>query len=221
MPLDQTIAATRLGAGKEEVRKRQGGSALFWAFKRAFDIVVSLILLAVVAPLSLALLLLNPFFNRGGLFFIQERMGRDCEPFKAIKFRTMTSAKAQTTRGADDPLETDRITPLGQIMRKSRIDELPQVLNVLAGQMSLIGPRPDAFEHASDYLKAIPGYRDRHQVRPGISGLAQVTLGYAAGYAQTRAKANVDLIYIREAGFLMEIKVFWLTLVTVFLRRGA
>lgn len=225
MPFDQAVSAAQAHARADQKKTQdpQGGSPIFWAAKRVFDILVSLLLLVLVAGLSLALLLLNPLFNRGGLFFIQERMGRDCEPFKAIKFRTMTRTPitGRTERGAGDPLELDRITPLGQIMRKTRIDELPQVLNVLAGQMSLIGPRPDAYDHASDYLKVIPRYRDRHRVRPGISGLAQVTLGYAAGYAQTRAKANVDLIYIREAGFLMEAKVFWLTLVTVFLRRGA
>ncbi|MGH1367667.1 MAG: sugar transferase [Maritimibacter sp.] len=224
MPFDQSLDAVQLQHGPRKAVSTRGGSWVFWICKRLFDISLSLVLLVVTALLSVALLALNPFFNRGPLFFVQDRMGRNCEPFRAIKFRSMTAIpldEKTDTRGAADPLETGRITPLGKILRKSRIDELPQVINVLRGDMSLIGPRPDALEHATEYLREIASYRDRHQVRPGISGLAQVTLGYAMGYPQTRAKSSVDMIYIREAGFGMEARVFWLTLVTVFLRRGA
>jgi lipopolysaccharide/colanic/teichoic acid biosynthesis glycosyltransferase len=196
------------------------GSPVFWAAKRAFDIVVSLMLLPVLAVFGLALLVLNPFFNRGPLIFRQTRMGRFCEPFTAVKFRSMLPAE-NISRKADDPLETNRITPLGVIIRKLRIDELPQLINVLRGEMSLIGPRPDTYVHAVDYLHAIPEYRARHVVRPGISGFAQVTLGYAEGVVATQAKAAADLSYVRNAGFALEAKIVWLTFVTVFNGRGA
>ncbi|MCB1358203.1 MAG: sugar transferase [Maritimibacter sp.] len=182
--------------------------------------VVSLCLLPAVAIVAFALLLLNRRYNRGPLLYRQTRMGQDLAPFTAIKFRSMQPAPA-VTRAVDDPIEADRITPLGRILRKSRIDELPQVVNVLRGEMSLIGPRPDYFDHARQYVAQIPEYRLRHLVRPGISGLAQVTLGYAEGLDATRAKATADLAYIRNASFALEIRIFWLTLVTVFLRRGA
>lgn len=146
-------------------------------------------------------------------------MGRDLKPFTAIKFRSMVPAES-VTRGADDPIEADRIRPFGELLRKTRIDELPQILNVLRGEMSLIGPRPDYYEHALQYLETIPEYHARHAIRPGISGLAQVTLGYAVGIEATRAKAIADLTYIRNAGLGMELRIFWLTLVTVALRRG-
>ena len=193
---------------------------MFWRAKRLADIVVSLCLLPAVAIVAFALLLLNRRYNRGPLLYRQTRMGQDLAPFTAIKFRSMQPAPA-VTRAVDDPIEADRITPLGRILRKSRIDELPQVINVLRGEMSLIGPRPDYFDHARQYVAQIPEYRLRHLVRPGISGLAQVTLGYAEGLDATRAKATADLAYIRNASFALEIRIFWLTLVTVFLRRGA
>jgi len=181
--------------------------------------VISIFLLPFVAILSLVLMVLNPFFNRGPLFFIQPRMGRDCSAFGAIKFRTMVPA-ARITRQADDPLERHRITPLGQILRKTRIDELPQIINVLRGEMSLIGPRPDYFHHARRYMRSVPGYRRRHSVRPGISGLAQTDLGYVDSTEGTRLKVKLDLHYVDNLGPKMDAYVFWRTLVTVFGRKG-
>lgn len=197
-----------------------GGSPVFWTAKRVFDILVSLLLLVPLGLIAVALLGLNPWFNRGSLLFLQTRMGQNSVPFTAIKFRTMHPAKV-ITRSLDDPIEDERITILGRLLRKTRIDELPQILNVLLGEMSLIGPRPDYIEHAREYMVQIPQYSARHLVRPGISGLAQVTLGYAEGVDATRAKANADLAYIHNASIGLEAQVFWLTLVTVIMRRGA
>lgn len=197
-----------------------GAGKLFWVAKRGFDVVVSVGLLPLLLVFAVVLSIANRWLNPGPVFFMQRRMGRDCAPFTAIKFRSMLPV-AEMTRGADDPIETHRITGMGEVLRKTRIDELPQILNVLRGDMSLIGPRPDYIGHAEHYLSSIPEYRARHSIRPGISGLAQVTLGYAEGLEATRAKAVADLAYIENAGFAMEAKVFWLTLVTVALRRGA
>lgn len=194
--------------------------AAFPYVKRGFDLLVSIALLPALALCALVLLALNPFFNPGKLFFVQVRMGQNCQPFRAIKFRSMREA-ATITRRADDPLETDRITPLGQVLRKSRIDELPQILNVLRGQMSLIGPRPDFYDHAIEYLDAVPGYRERHKVRPGISGLAQTELGYAAGLDATTRKVRADLYYVAHAGFRLETWIVLRTLAVVIGRKGA
>ena len=203
-----------------QVRGAVGGTSAFWMAKRLFDLAMSLALLVFLIPLALLLLLLNPWLNRGPLFYLQQRMGRDLKPFMAIKFRSMLPAET-ITRSAEDPIEADRITRLGLVIRKIRIDELPQILNVLRGEMSLVGPRPDYFEHAREFIARIPEYEARHVVRPGISGFAQVTLGYAEGIDATRAKANADLAYIRNAGLALEARIFWLTLKTVFLRKGA
>lgn len=197
-----------------------GGSKFFWVSKRCFDVSASLLLLLILIPLAGVILILNPFLNRGKLFFVQKRMGRDCRPFYAIKFRSMKNID-QITRSADDLIEHDRITTLGRFLRKTHIDELPQVLNVLKGEMSLIGPRPDYYEHACAFKAAIPGYRDRHIIRPGITGLAQVDLGYIEGIDATRGKVAKDLYYIRHAGARQELLVFVATLVTIVVMDGA
>lgn len=210
---DESIFTQRL-VSKDD-RKR---GVAFRMAKRAFDVALSLVLLPVMILCALVLVVVNPFCNRGPLFFTQTRMGRGCAPFVAIKFRTMRPATS-AARDADAPLETDRITPLGAFLRKSRIDELPQVLNVLRGDMSLIGPRPDYFDHAVRYLEVVPGYRERHVVRPGISGLAQTELGYAEGVEATRRKVRADLYYITHQSAKLELFIFWRTL-SVILRRG-
>ena len=195
------------------------GSWRFRLVKRGFDLSVCLLLLPMLLGVALALLLLNPWANRGPLFFVQERMGRGCRPFRAWKFRTMACASIE--RGAFDALDAHRITPLGGWLRRSHLDELPQVINVLSGEMSLIGPRPDYFEHARIYLDAVPGYRERHQVRPGISGYAQTELGYVDGLEGLQAKVEADLHYVRHASLALDLRIAWKTLLAVLRRQGS
>jgi lipopolysaccharide/colanic/teichoic acid biosynthesis glycosyltransferase len=127
----------------------------------------------------------------------------------------------QIMRGPDDPLEAERITSVGRVLRRTRIDELPQFLNVIAGHMSLVGPRPDYWDHATHYLDFIPGYRQRHDVLPGITGLAQVDGGYAEGINATVEKTRHDLRYIRGSGMAMEFYVLWRTIHVVLTGFGA
>jgi len=188
--------------------------------KRGFDIVIALAALPINVGVGGMILVLNPFWNPGPLFYLQSRMGRDCKPFRAVKFRTMRPAPS-INRGPDDPLESDRITPLGRLLRRIRIDELPQFLNVLMGDMSVIGPRPDYWDHALHYLDTIPGYRQRHSVRPGITGLAQVDAGYAEGIGATVEKTRHDLRYIRSRSLEMEFYVLRRTVHVVFTGTGA
>lgn len=196
-----------------------GGSPLFWVLKRTYDIVLSLMLLPLLLTFSVALLVLNPFSNRGPLIFRQARMGRDCQAFKVYKFRTMNSDKTNN-RGPSERLEVSEITKLGKFLRKTRIDELPQILNVLQGQMSLIGPRPDIYRHGLAFARVIPEYRERHRIRPGISGLAQIELGYAQGFDETLLKARTDLHYIQNANFLMELRLIGHTILTILTKAG-
>ena len=188
--------------------------------KRLIDIAGALLLLAPLAGFVLILCCLNPFLNQGPLWFVQKRMGYRCRPFMAVKFRSMTVA-AGGDRGAFDRLETDRITALGQFLRKTRIDELPQIINVLRGEMSLIGPRPDSYEHARVYLETVPGYRQRHQIVPGISGYAQTEVGYVDGLDGLHRKVRADLYYATHATLRFDLWITWRTLLVVFLRRGA
>ena len=191
------------------------GNKLFWVNKRIFDIILSLLLLPLLFTIAVILLICNLLFNPGRLFFIQKRMGKNCKYFFAFKFRTMTDIK-QINRRYDEPIETNRITPLGGILRKMRIDELPQILNVLKGEMSLIGPRPDYYEHAIEYLKNVEGYRERHVIRPGITGLSQIRLGYAEGLEATSKKTSVDNYYIMNVGYKLELKIILNTIFIVF-----
>ena len=196
------------------ISKRTFGNKMFWINKRLFDIFVCLLLIPLLFITSLIILLFNYFFNSGSLFFVQDRMGKNCSVFSAIKFRTMVPVK-EITRKYDDPIETNRITSFGKILRKSRVDELPQILNVLKGEMSLIGPRPDYYVHALEYLKNVNGYRERHIIRPGITGLSQIRLGYAEGLEATAKKASVDNYYIQNVNYIIELKIIGNTIFTI------
>jgi lipopolysaccharide/colanic/teichoic acid biosynthesis glycosyltransferase len=188
------------------ISTQASGNKLFWINKRLFDVFVCLLLIPLLFIISIILLLINFFFNSGNLFFIQDRMGKNCSIFSAIKFRTMVPVK-EITRKYDDPIEVNRITSLGKILRKTRIDELPQILNVLKGEMSLIGPRPDYYVHALEYLKNVNGYRERHIIRPGITGLSQIRLGYIEGLEATAKKVSIDNYYIQNVGYIIELKI--------------
>lgn len=214
------------GAEVISTRERQKTAAMFeqkkwfFLFKRVFDVCVAVLLLPVLGLFALLLLAVNPWYNPGPLIYRQTRMGRDCLPFQALKFRSMRSVK-EIARKADDPLEVDRITPFGQYLRKSRVDELPQIINVLRGDMSLIGPRPDFYDHAEQFVMTVPGYRERHIVRPGISGLAQTEIGYIEGIAATKKKVAADHYYIMNSSFALDTWVFWRTLIVILRRAGA
>ena len=188
--------------------------------KRLFDVAGALLLLVPLAGFALLLCCLNPFLNQGPLWFVQRRMGYRCRPFMAVKFRSMTG-ETGAQRGAFDRLDADRITGLGQFLRKTRIDELPQIINVLRGEMSLIGPRPDSYDHARVYLETVPGYRQRHQIVPGISGYAQTEVGYVDGLDGLRQKVAADLYYAAHATLRFDLWITWRTLVVVLLRHGA
>ncbi|WP_322891592.1 MULTISPECIES: sugar transferase [unclassified Yoonia] len=188
--------------------------------KRVFDRAVAMALLMVLVPVGAVLVVLNPFLNAGPLIYRQDRMGYQCRRFAAFKFRTMRRAKGRE-RGAFDALEADRITVLGRFLRRSRLDELPQIINVLRGEMSLIGPRPDSYDHACVYLRDIAGYAERHSVRPGISGLAQTEVGYVDGIDGIRRKVAADLHYIAHASFRLDLWIAWRTIGVVLARKGA
>lgn len=198
------------------VRMRAG---VYIKVKRGLDILAALALLPLAALTAVVLLVLNPLFNKGPLIYRQIRMGRNCRPFTAYKFRSMVEM-SENDRGAWDALEEHRITLLGCVIRKLRLDELPQALNILKGDMSLVGPRPDYIDHARVYLAEIPEYRVRYSVRPGVTGLAQTEVGYVSDLAGFRRKVAADLIYIRNMSFVYDLKVLLRTVLIVLGRRG-
>lgn len=187
---------------------------VFRLFKVGFDVALALLALPFIAAITLLLVVANPVFNPGPVFFRQERLGRNRRSFHMWKFRTMRQARhAAEIRPPDAGVEEDRITPLGRILRRTRIDELPNFFNVLRGEMSVIGPRPDARCHAEAFLDTIPHYAFRYLVKPGITGLAQVEAGYAEGTAATAIKAHYDQLYVETSCARLDI---WIALRTAY-----
>lgn len=191
--------------------------------KIIFDDALALMLLLPLALTGLVLLLLNPLLNPGKLVFRQTRMGQGCQPITVYKFRTMAPAGdhvAAPRRGPFDPPEVQRIGRFGALLRKTRLDELPQVINVLRGEMSLIGPRPDLYAHAEAYAAAIPGYAERHSAMPGITGYAQVTVGYVATAEDVARKVAADHAYIRRESLVLDLWITYRTIAVVLARKG-
>lgn len=154
------------------------------------------------------------------VFFSQWRIGMNGRPFKLYKFRSMKAAgKGARAKFADD--EDERITPFGRVMRRYRLDEIPQFFNVLKGDMSMIGPRPEQPEFVNQFRESILGYHYRHTVRPGITGWAQVNQGYASNETGARIKLEYDLFYIKRYSLLMDIQVLFRTIATMLTGFGA
>ncbi len=182
----------------------------FIIFKKFCDISFLLLALPIIICTSIVLLILNPIFNPGPLFFRQTRMGMGGKAIWLWKFRTMTVSSVKL-RAHDAPVEHARIHSLGKFLRQFRIDELPNFFNVLKGEMSLVGPRPEAWEHAIEFLGDVPFYRDRFRVLPGITGLAQVRGGYADDPGATRRKARMDHIYVARSCTKMDFYIIYKT----------
>ncbi|MCG3147559.1 MAG: hypothetical protein PCFJNLEI_00999 [Verrucomicrobiae bacterium] len=183
--------------------------------KRLTDIAVSAIGLLVTWPIMLITAALIRLTSKGPALFRQERLGRDSVPFTLLKFRTMrVDAESQTGpvwAVDDDP----RITWLGKWLRKFRIDELPQLINVLRGEMSLVGPRPEREIFIHKLSEKIPFYAERLLVPPGVTGWAQVMAPYAASIEDSRRKLQFDLYYIKHMSFFLDILIFAKTLKTI------
>lgn len=190
------------------------------AFKLACDIAFCLAAAPFLLLLALILLCLNPFLNPGPLLFIQDRMGKNGACFRLWKFRTMVPAR-KMQRAHNAPLESHRINSFGQFLRKSRIDELPNLINILRGEMSLVGPRPDAWEHAVVLVKTIGRYPGRFRARPGITGLAQIRNGYADCDRLIVRKARLDCIYIDRGCLRLELHIILQTVKIVLTGFGA
>jgi lipopolysaccharide/colanic/teichoic acid biosynthesis glycosyltransferase len=179
-------------------------SLSFRFFKRSIDILISVMLLPVLVLLYLFLFIVNRFLNPGEVLFTQERVGKDGVRFNIYKFRSMVG-KNSDPRFATQ--ETKRINRLGAFMRDCRIDEVPQIINVLKGEMSIIGPRPEQVSFYKKYEKGINGYGRRQRVLPGITGLAQLKYGYTADEAGTARKLKWDLEYINRQNMRLEIYI--------------
>jgi lipopolysaccharide/colanic/teichoic acid biosynthesis glycosyltransferase len=177
---------------------------VFARLKRVSDIVLALVGLVAFSPLYPLIAAAIWLHDRGPLFFRQTRIGRNRVPFSLLKFRTMrVNADAfPYTRDNDN-----RVTPIGRWLRTSRLDEVPQLWNVLVGQMSLIGPRAEWDQLVAEYEKKIPCYHFRHLMKPGITGWAQVNYPYGASLDDTLRKLEYDLYYIRYFSFVLDASI--------------
>lgn len=180
-------------------------------FKRVIDLIVAFIALLILAPLIGLVTLLLYSQNKGKPFFFQERPGQFKKPFYIIKFKTMTDEKDAEGNLLPDNL---RITKFGRWVRKLSIDELPQLINVLKGEMSLVGPRPLLFKYMPLYTAE---QLRRHEVRPGITGWAQVNGRNSISWTQ---KFALDVEYVDKVSFLMDCKILLLTVKKVLIREG-
>ncbi|MCB0762248.1 MAG: sugar transferase [Flavobacteriales bacterium] len=187
-----------------------------WQFsvKRILDIAVSIFALLVLSPLYIILAILVKLSSPGSVFFSQERIGKYGKPFQIYKFRTMV--KDAESSGPQLSSTTDaRITPLGRFLRKTRLDEFPQFWNVLKGDMSLVGPRPERQFFIDQITQRAPHYRHLHKVRPGITSWGQVKYGYAENVDQMIQRLKYDILYIENMSIAVDIKILIYTVLIV------
>jgi lipopolysaccharide/colanic/teichoic acid biosynthesis glycosyltransferase len=190
--------------------------------KRAWDLAVSILLLPLLVPVLLLVALLIKLDSPGPVLFIQERMGFQGRHFRMYKFRSMQVHAADDPRFAAMTQDDDqRVTRLGRSLRRYRIDELPQIVNILKGEMSWIGPRPEAVPLSDWYEAELPFYRYRHIVRPGITGWAQVRQGHVADVEDVLWKLQYDFYYIKNFSFWLDLLIVARTIRTVLSGFGA
>ena len=203
--------------------------------RRALNVAVAVVGLVIAAPVMVVVALLIRLTSPGPVLFLQTRVGLDRrdpkaagngrrqldlggKPFRIYKFRTMyvQQKTEQVWASPDDP----RITPVGRVLRKYRLDELPQLLNVLLGDMNMVGPRPEQPNIVNDLQQQITSYKLRHKVRPGITGWAQINHHYDRSIEDVRRKVSLDLEYIGRQSFTEDLKIMLRTVPVVVLRKG-
>ncbi|CAH8295175.1 exopolysaccharide biosynthesis polyprenyl glycosylphosphotransferase [Mariniflexile fucanivorans] len=198
---------------------RSNHNKLYLFFQRLFDIFISVLGILIGVVLLPFILLGNLIGNRGFLFYSQERIGKNGNLFRIIKFRTMI--KNAEASGAVWAKKNDiRITPFGKFLRNTRLDEFPQFLNILKGDMSLIGPRPERPHFVRQLSQIIPFYETRHIVKPGLTGWAQVKTRYGGSVDDSLLKLQYDLYYIKHRSFMLDVNILVKTLSTIIFFRG-
>ncbi|EQK45227.1 exopolysaccharide biosynthesis polyprenyl glycosylphosphotransferase family protein [[Clostridium] bifermentans ATCC 19299] len=217
----QTSLDTEIKSNNElKINKDKFGNKKWFyeIYKRVLDIVSSLLGLIIGLPIILIVAVLIKIDDKGPIFYTQERLGKDEKKFLVYKIRSMR-VDAEKYGGAqwaqkDDP----RVTKIGKFIRKTRIDEIPQLFNILKGDMSLIGPRPERPELTYEFNKEIPGFVDRLHIKPGLTGLAQVNGGYDIS---PKDKLKWDMIYIKNRSIYIDCIIILKTIRVIFTGDGA
>ena len=194
-------------------------NTLNWCMKRVVDILTALVGVVVSSPIMLAAAIAVRLTSRGPVIFKQERIGLHNKPFRMYKFRTMkvqqASAEEKGWTTKDDP----RVTKVGKFLRRTSIDELPQLFNILMGDMSVVGPRPERPQFVEQFKEEIPRYMVKHQVRPGLTGWAQIN-GYR-GDTSIKKRIEYDIFYIENWTISFDIKIMFLTIFKGFINKNA
>lgn len=198
---------------------RSNQNKLYMFYHRIMDIITSVIGIGCGVILSPLVLVGNVIGNRGPLFYTQKRIGKHGKPFTIIKLRTMIeNAEKEGVKWADK--NDTRVTMFGRFLRNTRLDEIPQFINVLKGEMSVIGPRPERPFFVAELSKFIPFYETRHTIKPGLSGWAQVNSRYGSSIEDSLIKLQYDLFYIKHRNFFLDINIIIKTLNTMIYYRG-
>lgn len=196
---------------------RWSESSVMIKIKRAMDVLISLLFLIITLPLSLLIALIIKMTSRGPVFYVQERVGRGNRIFRLYKFRSMIE-KAEEQGAVWAEKNDTRVTPVGSVLRKLHLDEIPQVLNVLKGEMSLVGARPERPVFVEEFNEKIPFYPLRHFLPPGLTGWAQVNYPYASSFEASKDKLEYDLYYVYHMTFLLDVRILFKTMKNFLMR---
>jgi len=198
---------------------RSNQNHFYLSIVRFFEIVFSLTGLLIGVIILPIILIGNLFGNRGKLFYSQERVGKNGKIFNIFKYRTMVK-NAELEGAVFATINDCRVTPFGKIMRKSRMDEIPQFINILKGEMAVIGPRPERPIFVNEIAEVMPFYETRHVIKPGLTGWAQVNYSYGETIDDSLIKLQYDLYYIKHRSIFLDVNIIFKTLSTVLLYRG-
>jgi len=228
--VDDWVAFTEQLAGKLSVENLHPSflifsdgfnrSDIFKRLKRCVDIIGSVLGLTILAPVGLMISIVIKLDSTGPILYSQERVGEDGKTFNLLKFRSMR-VDAEGNGPVWAKVDDKRVTRIGHVIRKLRLDEIPQMINVLKGDMSFIGPRPERPFFVDLLKKEIPFYIERHVVKPGITGWAQICYRYGASKEDSVEKLKYDLYYIKHMSLLLDLVILFETIKIVLLGRGA
>ena len=198
---------------------RSNQNKLYLLTVRVFEIVISLLGLAVGLVLLPLILVGNAIGNRGHLFYSQQRVGKDGVVFEILKYRTMVK-NAESDGAVFTAANDSRVTAFGKFMRKTRMDEFPQFINILKGDMAVIGPRPERVIFVKEIAKIMPFYETRHIIKPGLTGWAQVNYSYGETIDDSLIKLQYDLYYIKHRSIYLDMNIAFKTITTILFYRG-